>query len=140
MRKLLASFAIALLAGCSSTAVTADKATAISPERQFAFVQRSSDADAVLVVTRDSGILGSGCYMTFFVDGKPAAQFGSSETARFFLPAGTVVLGVSIEGSGLCALNPARRERDFTLKANDERKFRLFMSSGGDADVLPTTL
>ncbi len=78
--------------------------------------------------------------MTFFVDGKPAAQFGSSETARFFLPAGTVVLGVSIEGSGLCALNPARRERDFTLKANDERKFRLFMSSGGDADVLPTTL
>jgi hypothetical protein len=140
MRRLLVLFAIALLGGCSTTAVTADKATPIKLDRQVALATRSGDADATVVVTRDAGMMGSGCYMTFFVDGKPAARFETAETAKFFIPAGTVIFGVSLEGSGLCAMNPARREREFLLRAHDDRRFRLFMGSDGDADVLPTTL
>lgn len=49
-------------------------------------------------------------------------------------------MGASLEGAGLCALNPARQERETTLKNGDTKAFRVFTSNSGDIDILPTTL
>ena len=63
-----------------------------------------------------------------------------AKKATFHLNAGELIVGASLEGAGLCALNPARQERETTLKNGDTKAFRVFTSNSGDIDILPTTL
>ncbi len=83
---------------------------------------------------------GAGCYASITVDGNLAAKLGTSEKVDLYFPAGEKAVGVALEGSGLCALNPARQERDIETKPNQHKVLRAYTSGAGDLDILPTTV
>jgi hypothetical protein len=79
-----------LLAGCAPTPISADRADPVPADRIFAY---SGKAGSEIVVTRDSGFVGSGCTIRFYIDGNRAADFHSGEVARFGVKPGKHTLG-----------------------------------------------
>lgn len=85
-------------------------------------------------MVRDSGFISAGCDMGIYVDGKLAAKLSTKERVTFKIPAGELVLGAWVIGSGLCGTAADRREREVTLSAGQN------ISSEADVDILPNTL
>ena len=70
MRTTLISLICAFtLAGCATTPIPAAHAKPAPKERVVAFQEKNAASNAMAVVTRDSGILGSGCLYGFWIDG-----------------------------------------------------------------------
>ena len=85
-------------------------------------------------------MIGAGCNASIFINGETVAKLETGEKATFHLDAGQWIVGASLKGAGLCALNPARQERETITKAGETKVFRVFTSNAGDIDILPTTL
>ena len=110
----LITIPVLLLSACSSRPVSVADAKPAPQARVFKY---QTSAPTTLVVMRDKG-----------------------KKATFHLDAGQWIVGASLEGAGLCALNPARQERETITKAGETKVFRVFTSNAGDIDILPTTL
>ncbi len=113
------------LVGCSSSPISADKADPVPASRLYAFTAKS---DTQLIVTRDSGMFGSGCNYRFYINGELAAEFASGEVARFGVKPGRVVLGAKPSaacGGGMMV------ERDVEVKNGEVLRRRISMSPGG---------
>ncbi|PWY39837.1 hypothetical protein [Pseudomonas sp. RW409] len=130
----------ALLVGCSTSAVPTDKARQVGPDKVYSFQITPATPYGTLTVVRDSGFISSGCDMGIYVDGKLVAKLSTKEKATFKIPAGEVVLGAGVIGSGLCGTAADRREREVSLNAGQNKKYRVFISSEADVDILPSTL
>ncbi|WP_082239548.1 hypothetical protein [Pseudomonas lini] len=130
MKFFVGALAVALLAGCATSPTPSGQADPVPSARLFGY-QKSSAGDAILVVTRDSGFVGSGCNTTVSIDGKKSAEIGSGENARFFVPAGDHIVGASACGSGL-------KERETSIKAGSTKKFRISIDSAMSMDLSPT--
>lgn len=126
-----------LLTACQSRPVSVSDAKPAPQARVFKY---QTPEASTLVVLRDKGMVGSGCDASIFINGETVAKLETGEKATFHLAAGEWIVGASLEGSGLCALNPARQERETITKAGDTKVFRVFTSNAGDIDILPTTL
>lgn len=62
-------------------------------------------------VTRNVGLVGAGCFLGLYVDGKPAAHFETGERAVIALSAGRhVITSRSVGGRGLCGANSEERQ------------------------------
>jgi hypothetical protein len=133
MKLIVGALAVALLAGCATSPVPADKADPVPASRLYAF---SGKSEAQLLVTRDSGLYGSGCNYRLYIDGTLAAEFASGEVARFGVKAGKHVLGVkpsaACGGWGLV-------EREVDAK-NGETIRRRITLSGDSFDISPTAI
>jgi len=141
MQRIIAPLAlIALLAGCSTSAVPIDKAKQASTSSVYSFQATPATPYGTLTVVRDSGFVSSGCDMGIYVDGKLVAKLATKEKATFKIPAGNIVLGAGVIGGGLCGTAADRREREVSLGAGQVKKYRAFISSEADVDILPTTL
>lgn len=127
------------LSGCASKVVKESDAKYASADRIFAYQTKHPD-DAFVTVVRDWSMTGAGCYASITVDGNLAAKLGTSEKVDLYFPAGEKVVGVALEGGGLCALNPARQERYVETKPNQHKVLRAYTSNSGDLDILPTTV
>lgn len=132
----LITIPVLLLSACSSRPVSVADA---KPAPQWVFKYQTS-APTTLVVMRDKGMIGAGCDASIFINGETVAKLETGEKATFHLDAGQWIVGASLEGTGLCALNPARQERETITKAGETKVFRVFTSNAGDIDILPTTL
>lgn len=91
-----------------------------------------------LVLTRDKGALGSGCYYGFYVNEKLAARMDNSETASFVVPTGELVLRVGGDpsGRGLCGLSKQQwTQRETTFRDGERKFFRLSIDLNGKADI-----
>ena len=131
------------LTGCvsSTTPISASSAKGVPTDRLRAYQEQSSPDDATLIVTRDVGRAGSGCYSGFMINGKLAARFDVGETARFHVPPGELLLknGVDPEGRGLCGVPEHHwTVRETIMKPGDRKYFRLSYSPGGTSDVQRT--
>jgi hypothetical protein len=131
MRYLILAASAALtvaVTGCAPTPISADQADPVPSSRLYAFGAKS---ESQIVVTRDSGFVGSGCKIRFYIDGKSAADFYSGEVARFGVSAGKHLLAAEpIEicgGSGI-------GESEITLKAGESARRRV-----AGASVMPTS-
>lgn len=133
MRILIGALAVALLAGCSTSPISADRADPVPSSRLHAF---GGKAGAQLVVTRDSGLYGSGCNYRLYIDGTLAAEFASGEVARFGVSPGTHILGVkpsaACGGWGLV-------EREVSAAAGSVVRRRITLS-GDSFDISPTAM
>lgn len=127
MRTLIAAAALVVMGGCATEPISADKADPVPVERLYGF---GSASDAQLVVTRDSGLSGSGCKLRFQIDGKPAADFYAGEVGRFGVRSGEHILAV--EPVGICG-GSGIFEAEVELNAGDVLRRRI---SG--AGVYPT--
>ncbi|WP_082304556.1 hypothetical protein [Pseudomonas amygdali] len=133
MRTFFVFLAVAMLAGCSTSPISAENAEPVPKSRFHAF---GNKADAQLVVTRDSGFYGAACNYYFYIDGVLAAEFASGEVAKFGVKRGRHVLGIKpslvCSGKGLI-------EREIQLESGDSVRRRIHVS-GDSYDISPTTI
>ncbi|HGC8049435.1 TPA: hypothetical protein ACPZN0_004041 [Yersinia enterocolitica] len=139
MKKLIIALAVLVLAGCATEVVPPSKAISATSDRVFKYQQVFPD-QATLVVVRDSGYIGGGCYATVFINGDRVAKLDPKEKASFNLPAGTWTVGATWEGAALCSAAVERQERDVSLVAGKSKTLRIFTDSNGTMDVKPTTI
>ncbi|WP_318371062.1 hypothetical protein [Enterobacter sp.] len=125
------------LTACQTRPVSVYDAPTASQSRVF---QYQKTAPSTLVVIRDSGMLGSGCYASIFINGQIVAKLNPNEKASFQLDEGDWIIGASLDGLGLCGLNPPRIERETRTKAGETKVLRVSTGSSGFMDILPTTL
>jgi hypothetical protein len=110
-------------------------------DRLLAF-QSPADGDATLVVTRDVGFAGSGCFGAVFLDGKVIAKLGTGERAVFHVPAGDHVVGTWNTGSGACGYREGqdRREAAASIHPGETKRFRITINPNSGVEITPTTL
>lgn len=130
MRILIAAVVLAMLAGCATSPVPSDKAR-LAPSERVSSYQKPVPGGSSLIVTRDTGFTGGGCFATVFLNGAPVAKLDTGEKAVFQVPPGEWLLGAALDGSGLCATNPERMEISVVLSPSQQKKFRVFLPAGG---------
>lgn len=125
-----------LLSGCATTPIPSSEAKPVPSDRLLAFQEKKTETTSTLVVTRDVGYTGSGCWIGFSINGTMAAKFDVGETAHFFVPPGELVLKSGGNGNGLCALSKDYwTQRESILRANETKFFRLSTSTDGWTDI-----
>jgi hypothetical protein len=139
MKRLFVFLATVLLAACATHPPRPGEIRPVPADRTIAF-QAPSDGDATIVVTRDKGFAGSGCYLGVFIDAKESARLGTGERATFHVPNGHHVVGTWPSGAALCSYRNGkdRIETDGSVKAGEVRKYRIQMGNGG-LTLTPTT-
>ncbi|MNJ59041.1 hypothetical protein D3C77_547040 [compost metagenome] len=126
------------LSACSTSPVSVSDARPSS--KVYAFQINPSGPYGSLTIVRDSGFVSSGCDMGIYINGQLAARLATKERATFKIPAGEVVVGAGVIGSGLCSTAAQRREREVNISAGQSKRYRVFTSSEADVDLLPSTL
>ena len=138
MRLIYAVLPLLLLAGCSSFRAEPENIKAVPEDRLLAY-QESQPGTGEIVVNRDLGLMGGGCYVAVLVDRKVAARIGLGEVASFQVPTGTRVLGIGIDkmDDTLCSYGRLRRELAVRVVAGESQQFRIISQSQGGFDILP---
>ncbi len=121
----------ATLTGCYTKPITPEEADPVPPDRLYGY---QTGGNAQLIVTRDSGLFGSGCNVRFFIDGKHVADLSSGEVARFSMSAGQYVLGVT--PSKACS-GGALSERELKINGGEILRRRISILPTGP-DISPT--
>lgn len=130
MRILIAAVAVAMLAGCASTAISVRDAKPVPSDEVYAFQAKPAGESGKITVVRDSGAVGSGCDIVVYVDGRKAAKIGTGQRATFYLPPGSPNLGAGLAGSGLCA-GSAMRTIATSVQPGKESLYRISGDIGG---------
>ncbi|HYG07317.1 MAG TPA: hypothetical protein VD865_13060 [Stenotrophomonas sp.] len=141
----IASFALAA-AGCvmPTKQPTSDAIRDVPQERVFAFGPQP-DPTGEVVVVRDIGLIGSGCYLGVFVDGKEAVRLETAERVRLQLSAGRHVLTPRyIGGRGLCgtfynenSATARARSAEVLVEAGQSRKYRIHTNTDNEPTLEP---
>jgi hypothetical protein len=140
LKRLTLIVATLALAACATEPVPLSHATKAPSERVTAFQDDIPNAGTI-IVTRDSGFIGSACFYGLSINGKLAARLNPGETASFKVPAGEVLLrtGRDPDGNGLCALDSSNwTERETILKAAERKLFRMTIDVNGKLDIQRT--
>ena len=90
------------------------------------------------MVTRDEGYVGSGCYLSFVINGTHAGRFDVAETAEFHVMPGELLLrvGPDLMGAMLCGLGKDYwTQRETVLRAGETKSFRLSTDANGRMDI-----
>ena len=138
LRIVIAAAFAAFVSGCATSPVSPSQAKPVPRERLFAFQEKLPKSTATISVTRDSGLLGSGCFLAFSLDGVRAGRFDPSENARFYVEPGEHLLSVrpDAEGSGLCHFATIQNNaRETIMRENENKNFRIMMDPNGTADI-----
>lgn len=124
--KTIAALLLLSLVGCSSAPVSLATADRVPADR---IVARAKPAAGLLpiVVTRDSGFIGSACSTTIYVDGDVAAYVRQGEAVTLYVPPGPLILGA--EPTGICI--GGLIETETNIVANRPARFRVAIDSNG---------
>lgn len=123
--------AAALLSGCATTQAPPATRTTVPAAR---VMLAGAQGDAEIVVVRDAGFMGGGCFYALSVNRRPVARMDTGETLRMRVPAGDLLLAVGRDpqGKALCGLEPDHKvQREFSLKAGETKHFRIAIGNGG---------
>lgn len=126
------------LFGCATTPMPHGQATQATSDRVLAFQEKRADASGTLIVTRDKGFVGSGCYYGFFINEILAARLDVAETAKFYVTPGELVLrsGRDPQGRALCGVGQQSwTQRETILRDGETKYFRLSIDSNGKTDI-----
>lgn len=137
MRYALVLLLALLSAGCATKPVAPSSAQPVPSDRLLAFQAPSAEA-GTLIVTRDSGFLGGGCFTGLMINGQLAGRFAAEETATFHVPAGELLFryGTDPQGRGLCGVGQDHwTQRESSISAGETKKFRLSLSPDGIPDI-----
>lgn len=121
----------AAAAGCATTATPPGQASPVPFERVIA---GDVQGQARIVVVRDAGMLGGGCYYMLYVNSRAVARMGPNERITTGVPPGDLLLtvGRDPQGRALCGLEPGNKvQREFGIKAGETKHFRLAIGNGG---------
>ncbi|WP_330114887.1 3-isopropylmalate dehydratase [Pseudomonas sp. JS3066] len=126
MRLTCAAVSLLLLAGCSSYRAEQEHIIPVPADRLLAF-QDPVEGGGQIVVNRDMGGLGSGCYIAVHVDRQLAARIGIGEVASFQVPPGDRIVGIGIDETDdtLCSKGRLRREKAAHVETGQSEHFRI---------------
>ncbi|WP_278464003.1 3-isopropylmalate dehydratase [Stutzerimonas kunmingensis] len=138
MRLTLAFTALLSLAGCSSWQPDAEDIEPVPAERVLAYQQPLENAGEV-VVTRDFGLRGGGCYIAVLIDRELAARIHVGEVVRFQVPAGAriVSIGTDLLDDTLCGKLSLRREKLAQVQAGQTLEYRVISDNRIGFDIVP---
>ncbi|WP_298183021.1 3-isopropylmalate dehydratase [uncultured Pseudomonas sp.] len=140
MRLIGAVLPLLLLAGCSSWKPAPEDIKPVPAERLLGY-QQPLGQGGQLLVNRDVGGMGGGCYVAVLVDRKVAARIGVGEQVRFQVPAGTRVLSIGIDkmDDTLCGMGRLRRELAVKVEPGSQQDFRIVSDNRKGFDILPVS-
>ena len=140
MRSILIALPLVSLAGCSSFRGNPEDIKPVPEDRLLAF-QEEQENGAQIVVNRDFGMMGGGCYVAIEVDRKVAARIGVGEVATFQVPPGTRVVGITPDrmDNTLCGMGRLLREVAVPVKAGETQYLRIVSQNKGGFDIRPDT-
>lgn len=103
---LLSSVALVGCGTIKTNQVSLDAAVPVPKDRVYAFQEQTPGTVPVEVI-RDTGALGSACYLAVGAKDQLIARMDTGELVRFYLEPGPQSLSVSFDpmGRGLCATN-----------------------------------
>lgn len=138
MRLISAVLPLLLLAGCSSFRADPEHVKPVPVDRLLAF-QELHEGTGQIVVNRDLGMMGGGCYVAIEVDRQVAARIGVGEVATFQVPAGTRVVGITLDKQDdtLCSMGRLLRELAVPVTAGETYAFRIVSENQGGFDIRP---
>ena len=134
MKLLFISVVALCLAGCATEAVLPSQAKQAPKERLLKFQSPGVGEQAKLIVVRDKGFLGSGCFVGVYLNQEKAAILDPGEKAEFYLKPGEWNVALMGEGK-MCIDDKIPAGRDFVLTANTTKAVRLFADPSGNTDV-----
>ncbi|OOF56302.1 hypothetical protein BKK56_04030 [Rodentibacter genomosp. 2] len=137
--KKMALVSVVFVSACSTSQVMKENASAVPQERLLAYQEYNPDY-AKVIITRDSGFLGGGCYLGVRFRETDLARFDTSEMASFYIPEGDWNFAVTPDpkGQGLCSsamgFNPAvetqhiakDKKNEFRISSRIYRRPQLF--------------
>lgn len=139
MKKLLLALAFLGLTGCATEAVLPSQAKQAPTGRVLKYQQPVKPTDATLIVVRDKGYLGSGCFTGVYFNNEKVAVLDPGEKATFHLSAGE--WNVAIKGEGkMCVSDAVPTGSYIQLKQGETKAVRLFADPSGNVDVKPLPL
>ena len=107
--------------------------------RLVAFQETGPGATAVIVVTRDRGVVRRPCYLALHINGILAARLAVGETSLFYVQSGAVLLKAASDptGSGPCAMfHDEGPELKVAIGDNETKYFRLGTDGHGAPRLL----
>ncbi|MCT4701230.1 hypothetical protein MUA02_04270 [Enterobacteriaceae bacterium H20N1] len=139
MKKLLLALAIIGLSGCATEAVLPSQAKQAPSERLLKYQQTKTGSSATLIVVRDKGFLGGGCFTGVYFNNEKVAILDPGEKATFHLVPGE--WSVAIKGEGkMCIADAVPVGSYVHLKEGETKAVRLFADPSGNVDVKPLPL
>ncbi len=139
MKKIALVLAILTMTGCATEAVLPSQAKQAPSERLLKYQEPTQEAKSILIVVRDKGYLGGGCYTGVYLNDEKSAILNPGEKATFHLRSGE--WNVAIKGEGkLCIADAVPVGRDVYLKDGESKAVRLFADPSGNIDVKPLPL
>ncbi|MBC7200002.1 3-isopropylmalate dehydratase [Stutzerimonas balearica] len=125
-------------AGCSSWAPEPEDISAVPAERLLAY-QQAQEGAGEIVVTRDFGLRGGGCYIAVLIDRELAARIHVGERARFQVPAGRHVVGIGTDplDDTLCSKGRLRREVLAEVVTGQALDYRITSENDIGFDIRP---
>jgi len=130
--------------GCSTmirtNPVPHQVAQGVPQGRLMAFTEPNPNY-AKMIVTRDSGVSGSGCYIGLVIDGNIAARFAPEETATFYVPSDVTEFAVVSDpfGQGLCSISGWEPvAENYILQTKKPNRFRINFGLKDVPRLLPT--
>jgi len=124
MRLMCIALCVLLVSGCSS--YRSDHPEPVPQDRLLGY-QAALDNGSTLVVHRDIGMLGGGCYVAVLIDRTVAARIGIGEVATFQVPAGERVVGIATDTADdtLCGKGSLYREIMVQAPAGHDARVRI---------------
>ncbi|HBT3181719.1 TPA: hypothetical protein MBF34_004833 [Klebsiella aerogenes] len=139
MKKIALVLTLLTMTGCATEAVLPSQAKQTPSERLLKYQEQSKETKSVLIVVRDKGFLGSGCYTGVYLNDEKSAILNPGEKATFYLHSGE--WNVAIKGEGkMCIADSVPVGRDINIKDGETKAVRLFTDPSGNVDVKPLPL
>lgn len=130
-----------LLAGCATKPVATSDARQVAPT-STAGQASPGEPSGQLVVVRDKGWMGSGCYISILVNGQSVARLDTGEKVTLEIKPGRLMLGATPDGNGLCKSGMAqrnKRETQVTVELGDKLVYRVATSENGELNIGPSS-
>lgn len=139
MKKILLALSLICLSGCATEAVLPSQAKTAPAERLLKFQENTPSSDSTLIVVRDKGFLGGGCYSGVYINDVKAAILNPGEKALFHLKHGEYSVAVKGEGK-MCIADEVPVGNYVRLNIGETKAVRLFADPSGNVDVKPLPL
>ncbi|MGK9064690.1 3-isopropylmalate dehydratase [Stutzerimonas chloritidismutans] len=138
MRSIFTVLILLALAGCSSWQADPEEINPV-PEDRLRGYQAPVENGGEVVVTRDLGLRGGGCYVAVMIDRKIAARIHVGEQVRLQVPAGMRIVSIESdpEDDTLCGMGNLLRERAAKVEPGQTLHYRISADNRVGFDIQP---
>lgn len=138
MRLILALTSLLSLTACSSWQPDAEDIVPVPADRVLDY-QQPVEHSGEVVVTRDFGWRGGGCYIALMIDRELAARVHVGEVVRLQVPAGQHIVSIGTDplDDTLCGKLRLRREKLAQVEAGQTLEYRIIVDNQIGFDIVP---